>query len=96
MARGPAAGLDALDRIAGRSLRGYHLLPAARADFLRRLDRREEAVACYRRALELADNRGGIAPYGNRSATAIRLDGNASGTTTAGGASVVTDRYRQP
>ncbi len=36
-ARGPAAGLAALDAIDPASLRGYHLLPAARADFLRRL-----------------------------------------------------------
>jgi RNA polymerase sigma-70 factor (ECF subfamily) len=37
-------------------LRNYHLLPAARADFLRRLGRRAEAAAEYRRALELTDN----------------------------------------
>ena len=33
-----------------------HLLPAARADFLRRLGRWPEAAAEYRGALELADN----------------------------------------
>ncbi|HKQ65179.1 MAG TPA: DUF6596 domain-containing protein, partial [Methylomirabilota bacterium] len=55
-ARGPAAGLLALDGIDAASLRGYHLLPAARADFLRRLGRRAEAAAEYRRALELTDN----------------------------------------
>ena len=32
---------------------GYHLLPATRADLLRRLDRREEAAAAYRAALAL-------------------------------------------
>jgi RNA polymerase sigma-70 factor, ECF subfamily len=37
-------------------LDGYHLLHAARADLLRRLDRREEAAASYRRALELTAN----------------------------------------
>jgi RNA polymerase sigma-70 factor (ECF subfamily) len=37
-------------------LRGYHLLPAARADFLRRLGRRGEAAAEYRQALTLAGN----------------------------------------
>jgi RNA polymerase sigma-70 factor, ECF subfamily len=55
-ARGPAAGLSALDGIDAATLRGYHLLPAARADFLRRLGRRAEAAAEYRRALELTDN----------------------------------------
>ena len=56
LARGPAAGLVALDGIDAGSLRGYHLLPAARADFLRRLGRSTEAAAEYRRALELTDN----------------------------------------
>ena len=56
LARGPAAGLAALDRIDAAALRGYHLLPAARADFLRRLGRAAEAAAEYRRALELTDN----------------------------------------
>jgi RNA polymerase sigma factor (sigma-70 family) len=55
-ARGPAAGLVALDSIDPAPLRGYHFLPAARADFLRRLGRRTEAAAEYRRALELTDN----------------------------------------
>lgn len=52
MAEGPAAGLELIDRIAG--LDSYHLLHSARADLLRRLDRRGEAVAAYRLALELA------------------------------------------
>jgi RNA polymerase sigma-70 factor (ECF subfamily) len=56
LARGPAAGLAALDGIDAASLRGYHLLPAARADFLRRLGRAAEAAAEYRRALALTDN----------------------------------------
>lgn len=43
--------IDALD-----SLEGYHLLHAARADLLRRLDRRGEAAISYRRALELTAN----------------------------------------
>ncbi len=33
---------------------GYALLPAARADFLRRLDRRDEAAAAYRAAIALS------------------------------------------
>jgi RNA polymerase sigma factor (sigma-70 family) len=56
LAHGPAAGLAALDGIEAEALHGYHLLPAARADFLRRLGRWTEAAAEYRRALELADN----------------------------------------
>jgi RNA polymerase sigma-70 factor (ECF subfamily) len=54
MADGPAAGLalvDALDAT-GR-LRGYHLLPATRADLLRRLERPAEAAEGYRSALAL-------------------------------------------
>jgi RNA polymerase sigma-70 factor (ECF subfamily) len=45
------AEIDALE-----SLDGYHLLHAARADLLRRLDRRDEAARSYRRALELTAN----------------------------------------
>ena len=56
LADGPRAGLAALDRIGDPALRGYHLLPAARADFLRRLGRGAEAAAEYRRALALVDN----------------------------------------
>jgi len=56
LARGPLAGLAALDAIDASALREYHLLPAARADFLRRLGRRAEAASEYRRALGLADN----------------------------------------
>ena len=56
MAEGPEAGLAALDRLDVAALRGYHLLPAARADFLRRLGRLTEAAAEYREALRLADN----------------------------------------
>jgi RNA polymerase sigma-70 factor (ECF subfamily) len=53
MARGPEAGLAMMDELA-ETLDGYHLLHSARADLLRRLGRREEAVAAYERALELA------------------------------------------
>jgi predicted RNA polymerase sigma factor len=56
LAHGPASGLVALDAIRAAALDGYHLLPAARADFLRRLARFAEAAAEYERALELADN----------------------------------------
>ncbi len=55
MAEGPAAGLELVDRLAETGeLTGYHLLPATRADLLRRLDRRAEAADAYRAALELA------------------------------------------
>ena len=47
-------GLALLDEIEG--LDEYHLLHAARADLYRRLDRRDEAAASYRRALELTAN----------------------------------------
>ena len=50
----PAAGLALVDRIDG--LDRYHLFHAARADLLRRLDRRDEAATAYRRAHELATN----------------------------------------
>ena len=56
LADGPAAGLAALDRIDEPALRDYHLLPAARAEFLRRLGRAPEAAVEYRRALRLVDN----------------------------------------
>jgi RNA polymerase sigma-70 factor, ECF subfamily len=55
MADGPAAGLAIVDGLtASGALTGYHLLPATRADLLRRLGRRDEAAAAYRVALALA------------------------------------------
>ena len=57
MAEGPARGLRLLEPLAASGeLRGYHLLPAARADLLRRLDRRPEAADAYRKALALGPN----------------------------------------
>jgi RNA polymerase sigma-70 factor (ECF subfamily) len=53
MADGPAAGLALVDRLAD-ALDGYHLLPATRADLLRRLNRTDEAATAYREALALA------------------------------------------
>jgi len=53
MADGPAAGLALLEVLADAPLlQGYYLLPATRADLLRRLGRNAEAAASYRRALE--------------------------------------------
>ena len=55
MADGPAAGLALVDALAGSgALEGYHLLPATRADLLRRLGRTGEAAEAYREALGLA------------------------------------------
>jgi RNA polymerase sigma-70 factor (ECF subfamily) len=55
MVDGPARALALLDSLAARgSLKTYHLLPAARADMLRRLGRPQEARLLYRTALDLA------------------------------------------
>ena len=57
MSEGPAAGLRLLDSLSARGeLSSYHLLPAARADLLRRLVRNQEAAAAYRDAIALATN----------------------------------------
>lgn len=57
MARSPEEGLALLDEVEKREdLSEFHLLPAARADLLRRLGRRTEAGGEYRRALSLATN----------------------------------------
>jgi RNA polymerase sigma-70 factor (ECF subfamily) len=56
-ARGPDAGLAALDQLAAEpQLASYHYLPAARAEFLRRQHRTEEARLAYQEARLLADN----------------------------------------
>jgi RNA polymerase sigma-70 factor (ECF subfamily) len=55
MADGPAVGLALVDSLdASGRLRGYRLLPATRADLLRRLGRDVEAADAYRAALDLA------------------------------------------
>jgi RNA polymerase sigma factor (sigma-70 family) len=57
LAEGPAEGLAALDRLAEEpALATYPYLPAARADFLRRLHRMDEAGLAYQEALLLTDN----------------------------------------
>ena len=57
MADGPAVGLALVEALDGSGrLRDYYLLPAIRADLLRRLGRKTEAAASYRRALELTSN----------------------------------------
>ncbi|HEY1443507.1 MAG TPA: RNA polymerase sigma factor [Acidimicrobiales bacterium] len=55
MALGPADGLAIVESLADSGeLRGYHLLPAARADMLRRLGRHPEAALAYEEARDLA------------------------------------------
>jgi RNA polymerase sigma-70 factor (ECF subfamily) len=54
---GPQAGLDALDSLATEpTLAAYSYLPAARADFLRRLGRTTDARLAYQEALMLTIN----------------------------------------
>jgi RNA polymerase sigma-70 factor (ECF subfamily) len=54
MRDGPAAGLALVERLAeDGGLAGYYLLPATRADLLRRLGRTGEAALAYREALGL-------------------------------------------
>ncbi|MGW3541160.1 RNA polymerase sigma factor [Nocardia niigatensis] len=56
-AHGPQRGLDELDRLATEpQLTAYHYLPAARAEFLTRLSRFDEARLAYQEALLLAEN----------------------------------------
>src|SRR5260370_3456179 len=58
MARGPAAGLHALDALAAEpALANYHLLPSVRADLLTKLGRFAEAREELQRALAMTENR---------------------------------------
>ncbi|MGW2719948.1 RNA polymerase sigma factor [Streptomyces sp. NPDC001492] len=57
MSEGPAAGLALVAELEHEGdLSGYHLLPATRADLLRRSGRTTEAAEAYERALELVEN----------------------------------------
>ena len=57
MVDGPRAALALIDALAAAGeLDGYHLLHAARADLLRRLDLRAEAAKSYAKALTLVTN----------------------------------------
>ncbi len=59
MADGPEAGLNIVESLAeSEALAGYHLLPAVRADLLRRLLRFDEAATYYRDALGQTRNEG--------------------------------------
>lgn len=54
---GAVKALALLDELAaGHQLEAYQPLHAARADILRRLDRRDEAALAYQRAIALSDN----------------------------------------
>jgi RNA polymerase sigma factor (sigma-70 family) len=57
MAFGPAEGLALADSLVSEpALRGYHLLPAVRGDFLAKLGRHDEARAEFERAASLTQN----------------------------------------
>lgn len=57
MADGTDAGLALVAELEDEGdLAGYHLLPATRADLLRRSGRSDEAAQAYRSALELVEN----------------------------------------
>ncbi|HLL81415.1 MAG TPA: RNA polymerase sigma factor [Longimicrobium sp.] len=57
MAFGPAAGLEVVDELTSEpSMRGYHLLPSVRGDFLAKLGRMEEARDEFSRAATLTQN----------------------------------------
>jgi RNA polymerase sigma-70 factor (ECF subfamily) len=57
MTNGLATGLRLVDELdASGALAGYHLLPATRADLLRRLGCHDRAADAYRQALALAPN----------------------------------------
>jgi predicted RNA polymerase sigma factor len=57
MAFGPQAGLDIVDLLTSDpALKSYHLLPAVRADLLKKLGRWSEAQSEFTRAASLAQN----------------------------------------
>src|SRR5712671_3141005 len=57
MAFGPAEGLALVDALVSEpALRGYHLLPAVRGDFLAKLGRHDEARAEFEHAASLTQN----------------------------------------
>jgi RNA polymerase sigma-70 factor (ECF subfamily) len=81
MARSLDAGLALIDDIERtRSLDGYHLLHAARADLLRRAGRYDEAAASYQRALGLCSNQVETAYLQRRLREVQTLRASGSGT----------------
>ncbi len=74
MAEGAERGLALMDAPElAEALREYRWYHAARADLLRRMGRSEAAAAAYRRALEMAGNRGERAYLERRLAEVTRL-----------------------
>ena len=73
---GPDAALAELDRIAvDPALRGYHYLPATRADLLRRAGRLDQAAASYAEALALVPD-GQERAFLERRVTELRAGGS--------------------
>jgi RNA polymerase sigma factor (sigma-70 family) len=78
MAYGPAAGLELIERLVGEAaLRGYHLLPSVRGDFLQKLGRFEEARAEFERAASMTRNERERTLLLDRAAKCISAVGNA-------------------
>ena len=75
MADGPEAGLRLVDALAeSGALGGYHLLPATRADLLRRLGRTADAAVAYREALALTVNDAERRYLARRLAQSVEVD----------------------
>jgi len=53
---GPSRALELVEELEGKELAGYDGYQVARAELLRRLDRRAEAARAYEQALRLTDN----------------------------------------
>ena len=71
MADGPGAGLALVDGLADEpALKGYHLLPTVRGDFLERLGRHDEASAAFESAAQLTANKREQEMLRRRAATA--------------------------
>lgn len=67
MAHGPSAGLERIAALeAGGELDNYSLLPAAKADLLRRAGRYDEALVAYREACALSNRTSEYAYYQRR------------------------------
>ena len=81
MAFGPAAGLALVDTLTSEpSLASYHLLPSVRGDFLRRLERFEEARVELERAASLTRNARERALLLDRARACAESSGSADGS----------------
>jgi RNA polymerase sigma-70 factor (ECF subfamily) len=55
MHKGPAAALTIINKILEEGkLDSYHLIYSARADFLKKLGQKDEAIRAYKKAIKLA------------------------------------------